>query len=235
MVARRQIAIIPARGGSKRINRKNIVDFYGKPLLAWTIGAALQIGEFDRVVVSTDDPEVAEIAKEHGASVPFLRKRYADDQSPVSLATIGTLEQLREVSGEDYDVVVQLMPNCPLRDHDHIAAALEHFSSRSARSQISCFKFGWMNPWWAAKLNEDGRPTSLFPEALKMRSQDLPELFCPTGAIWIAQVPHLYEHQTFHTPERVYFPMPWQSAIDIDDHEDLLMAKALFLMRGQGQ
>lgn len=231
MVVRQLIAVIPARGGSKRIKRKNILDFHGKPMLAWTIEAALQAARFDRVIVSTDDPEVATVARTHGASVPFLRTRYADDQSPVSLATIGTLQQLRDDLGEEYDIVVQLMPNCPLRGRRHIVEAMDHFLSQSAKSQISCFKFGWMNPWWAAKLSENGYPTSLFPEAVTTRSQDLPNLYCPTGAIWIAKVAHLYAHKTFHSPERIYWPMSWESAVDIDDKEDLRMAELLYLMR----
>lgn len=231
MVGRRRVAVIPARGGSKRIEKKNLLDFHGKPMLAWTIDAALKSKAFHRVVVSTDDAEIAEVAQRHGASAPFLRKDYADDQSPVSLATIGTLQQLATELGETYDVVVQLLPNCPLRDERHILAALDNFDSRSAKSQISCFRFGWMNPWWAVTLAGDGRPTSLFPDATTARSQDLPDLYCPTGAVWIADVPHLHAHRTFHSPDRIYWPMPWDASVDIDDMDDLRMALLLYEMR----
>jgi len=88
MVTRSRVAIIPARGGSKRIEKKNIINFCGKPMIAWTIEAAKKSEMFERVVVSTDDQEIAEVARQCGASVPFLRKQYADDISPVSLATI---------------------------------------------------------------------------------------------------------------------------------------------------
>lgn len=230
MVTRSPVAIIPARGGSKRIEKKNIINFCGKPMIAWTIAAAQKSGMFTRVVVSTDDPEIAEVARQYGVSVPFLRKRYSDDISPVSLATIGTLLQLRDELGEEYETAVQLMANCPLRDERHIVDALDHFSVHNARSQISCFKFGWMNPWWAVTLSEDGRPKSLFPDASRTRSQDLPPLYCPTGAIWIAKVPHLMEHETYHTPERIFWPIPWEAAVDIDDPEDMRMAELLHLM-----
>ena len=226
------VAVIPARGGSKRIEKKNIVEFLGKPMIAWTIDAALNSGRFDRVVVSTDDEEIAETSKRHGASVPFLRKHFADDISPVSLATIGTLRQLREELGEEYETVVQLMANCPVRDESHIVDALDRFERSGAPSQISCFKFGWMNPWWAATLTAEGRPESLFPHIVNQRSQDLPPLYCPTGAVWIARVPALIERNTFHMPDRIFHPMPWEAAVDIDDHDDLRMAKALFLMKG---
>jgi len=233
MVTRSRVAIIPARGGSKRIEKKNIVSFCGKPMIAWTIEAAQKAEIFERVVVSTDDPEIADVARQCGASVPFLRKLYADDISPVSLATVGTLLQLRDELGEEYEMAVQLMANCPLRNERHILDAFDYFNARKAKSQISCFKFGWMNPWWAATVAEDMRPTSLFPEAAKTRSQDLPPLYCPTGAIWIAKVKHLMEHQTYHTPERIFWPMPWEGAVDIDDREDMRMAELLYTMENR--
>ena len=148
MVGGSRVAIIPARGGSKRIEKKNIRELCGKPMIGWTISAARESGLFDRIVVSTDDPEIADVAKGLGASVPFLRKHYADDISPVSLATVGTLRQLSDELGEQYDIVVQLMANCPLRRASHIVEALDNFVAQQARSQISCFKFGWMNPCW---------------------------------------------------------------------------------------
>ena len=227
MVAASRVAIIPARGGSKRIERKNVVDFCGRPMIAWTIDAAKKSEMFGRVVVSTDDEEIAAVARQHGASVPFLRREYADDTSPVSLVTIATLRQLREELAAEYDVAVQLMANCPLRNERLIVDAVEHFENRDASAQISCFKFGWMNPWWAATLSEDGHPRRLFPEAAQARSQDLPPLYCPTGAIWIAKVARLIEHQTYYTPDCIFWPMPWQHAIDIDDQEDLRMAELL--------
>ena len=230
MVTRSRVAIIPARGGSKRIEKKNIINFCGKPMIAWTIEAAKKSEIFERIVVSTDDHEIADVAQQYGASVPFFRKHYSDDLSPVSLVTIGTLSQLREEVGEEYEVAVQLMANCPLRNERNIINACDYFQSVNVSSQISCFKFGWMNPWWAATLSEDGRPNKLFPEASKTRSQDLPPLYCPTGAIWIAKVAGLMQHQTYHTPDHIFWPMPWKDAVDIDDKEDLRMAEVLYLM-----
>jgi CMP-N-acetylneuraminic acid synthetase len=233
MVTRSRVAIIPARGGSKRIEKKNIISFCGKPMIAWTIEAAKKSEIFERIVVSTDDQEIAEVARQYGASVPFLRKHYSDDICPVSLVTIGTLLQLREESGEEYEVAAQLMANCPLRNEHHIIDAFDSFQTLEASSQISCFKFGWMNPWWAVTLSEDGRPNCLFPDALKTRSQDLPPLYCPTGAVWIAKVADLMKHQTYHTPDHVFWPMPWGHAVDIDDREDLRMAEMLYLMENR--
>lgn len=227
----KSVAIIPARGGSKRIPRKNVVEFCGKPLIAWTIDAALQSQLFERVVVTTDDPEIAETAEKFGAQVPFLRTRHHDDHSPVSLATAHALEQLGDHFNEDYDVAVQLMPNCPLREASHIVQAHEHFLETRSMFQISCFKFGWMNPWWAVKLGPDNRPIPLHPQGFDCRSQDLPPLYCPTGAIWIAQTQPLRVGKTFYGTDHRFFPIDWQAAVDIDDYEDLAMARALFQLR----
>lgn len=230
MVNKKNIAIIPARGGSKRIPKKSILDFLGKPLIAWTIEAALNAGIFDRVLVSTDDIEIAKVAENYGVKVPFLRDRCFDDHSPVSSATISALNQVENILQEKYEIVIQLMPNCPLRRSEHIINAYNNFLNTGSLFQISCFKFGWMNPWWAFKLDEKLQPSPLFPGAHKMRSQDLPELYCPTGAIWIADVKALKAAGSFYGESNTFYSIDWKAAIDIDDMSDLEMAKAVFFM-----
>lgn len=227
----KHIAIILARGGSKRLPRKNILDFHGKPMLAWTIEAALQSGQYDHVLVSTDDPEIAEIARSFGAQVPFLRDSATDDIAPSSEATLAALRQAEQHWGEQFDAVSQLMANCPLRDADDITAAVQNFIERDAESQICSFRFGWMNPWWAAKLDEQCRPDYLFPEDRIARSQDLPPLYCPSGAIWVARGPVFKSAKTFYSPNHIFHPLSWMSAMDIDNAEDLEMAKACFLIK----
>jgi N-acylneuraminate cytidylyltransferase len=229
----RRIAIIPARGGSKRLPKKNIIDFMGKPMIAWTIEAALQSKLFNRILVSTDAQEIAEVSEHYGATVPFLRKTAKNDHSPVSLATCAALQQCFSELGERYDIVTQLMPNTPLRTAQDIRQAMDYFLNNSAPSQISCFRFGWMNPWWAVKLDAAGRSAPIFPGAQGKRSQDLPALYCPTGAIWIAKAEKLIEYQTFYCQDHVFHPMPWQSAVDIDDEDDLAIAKVVFLMQSR--
>ena len=224
----RTIAVIPARGGSKRIPGKNTVNFADRPMIAWTIEAALQSGCFDRVIVSTDDPSVAKISEEFGAEVPFLREEFSDDYSPVSEATVCALAQAMNYWQEDYDTVVQLMANCPLRTSGDIKSAMAAFRRSNCDFQISCSKFGWMNPWWAVTLDESGCPTKLFPQMSTQRSQDLPELYCPTGAIWIAKARRLLETRTFYGPDHRFESIPWESAVDIDDFEDLKFAHAVY-------
>jgi len=227
----KHIAVILARGGSRRLPRKNILEINGKPMLAWSIEAAVQSGQYDRIVVSTDDQQIAEIGRSFGAEVPFLREEAADDLTPSSEATLAALRQSEEYWGEQYDVVSQLMANCPLRDAEDITGAVQNFINKGAESQICCFRFGWMNPWWAARLDERGRPDYLFPEARVARSQDLPHLYCPSGAIWIANSSVLKSAKTFYIPGHIFHLLSWISAMDIDDAADLEMAQACFLIK----
>lgn len=224
------VAVIPARGGSKRIPGKNIIDFMGKPLIAWTIEAAVKAGIFHRVIVSTDDEKIAAIATEYGIDVPFLRKEANDDVSPVSVASISALKQAEKHWDEEYDVVVQLMANCPLRGSVDVLEAYNNFIADDLSFQLSAFKFGWMNPWWAARLDNSRKPEFIFPEALKKRSQDLDELYCPTGAIWIARVDKLFKENTFYGNDYRFFPLDWKAAVDIDSYDDIEFAKAVYTL-----
>lgn len=207
------------------------MDFFGQPMICRTIHAANESGCFDRVLVSTDDSTIAEVSRSHGAEAPFLRLDKADDFSTVSEATLSALAQAEAHWNESYETVVQLMANCPLRGADDILRAVSAFCSRAARFQISSFKFGWMNPWWSVKLDGGGTPERLFPEVSSRRSQDLEALYCATGAIWIADGPALKREGTFYGEGHVFESMPWTSAVDIDDYEDLEMARAVYIMR----
>lgn len=234
-MVKKRIAIILARGGSKRLPRKNVLDFHGKPMLAWSVEAALSSRQYQRVLVSTDDEQIAQVGRDFGAEVPFLRSSAADDVASSSQATLVALRQAEQYWGEEYDSVSQLMANCPMRSSDDIRDAVRNFEEQRAESQLSCFRFGWMNPWWAMKLDEDGRPVPLFQETLKVRSQDLPPLYCPSGALWIARTQTLKEYGTFYTLQRIVHQMHWVSAMDIDDAEDLEMAKACYLVKQEGR
>ena len=221
------IAIIPARGGSKRIPKKNIIDFCGKPMIAWTIEAAIKSDMFSKILVSTDCEEIANVSRDFGAEVPFLRKSFKDDNSPVSMATLNALEDAKNYWDLDFDCVTQLMPNCPLRNEKDIVSAVNIFKDDKRDLQISCFKFDWMNPWWAFKFKDQDSHEFMFPDAIKKRSQDLEDLFCPTGSIWIAKSEKLRNTNSFYGKGHKFEPINWISAVDIDNYEDLHFAKAL--------
>lgn len=232
---RKRIAVILARGGSKRLPRKNVLPLGGRPMLAWSVSAALDAGCFDRVLVSTDDAEIAAVAREAGADVPFLRNAAADDQASSSEATLVALRQAEAHWGGRYDTVAQLMANCPLRSPQDIREAMMAFEAGAAPAQISAFRFGWMNPWWAARLQADGQPDWLFPEARAARSQDLPPLYCPSGALWLAKRDAFLEGGSFYLPGHTLHPMDWMSAMDIDDEADLAMAEACLMLSRAGE
>lgn len=223
------IAIIPARGGSKRIPRKNVREFMGKPMIAHTIEAARKTGLFEQVVVSTDDDEIASISENYEADVPFRRPdALADDHTPISEVTVDALERV-DPGGSQYEYVVQLMANCPLRTAKDIKESYTHLEEKGHDVQLSVFEFEWQNPWWALKMEEDETLEPLFEEMFqeKVRSQDQPPLYCISGAIWWAKANVLRQQGTFHTEERSGWTMPWERAVDIDTEEDWRFAEVL--------
>ena len=230
------IAIIPARGGSKRLKNKNIMPLLGKPMIQYTIQSALESGVFDEVLVSTDCQEIARVSRECGATVPFLRDpRLADDHTPVSLATFHALGQMENYTGNRYGVVVQLMANCPCRTAEDIKRAYKQFRDSRKNFQISFFPFGWMNPWWAMRLKAGNKPSPLFPKAYKKRSQDLEKLYCPTGALWIARSAALKREKSFYGKGYSVYVMDWRHAVDIDDEDDFHMAQIILSQTQSGQ
>lgn len=219
--------VIPARGGSKRIKGKNLIDFDGKPMLQWTIEAAQAAG-MEHIWVSSEDDLILTKAHECGAQT-FLRTKCADDYSTVTDATLHTLAGLEKFHEmfparvPEFDTVIQLLPNCPLRTGKDIRVAMDQFRTVTCEFQLSAFEFGFMNPWWA--MFQDGTP--LHPKEIKMRSQDLRPLYCPTGAIWIADIEALKRAKTFYGKGYNLFIMPWQRSVDIDTLDDLAFALAI--------
>ena len=227
------LAVIPARSGSKRVPGKNVRSMKDQPLIAYTIQAALASGVFERVVVSTDSPAIAAIAGEFGAEAPFLRDgSLADDLTPVSAATLDAVERL-DPEGRAYRRVAQLMANCPLRTAEDVRSSYRAFLAGSAQAQISVTRYGWQNPWWALRRNDDGRLEPVFDGRLAQRSQDLPELFCPTGAIWWAEASALRREGTYHMPDRAGWEIDWRHAVDIDTEEDWELAALLMKRNGR--
>ncbi|NPA27401.1 MAG: acylneuraminate cytidylyltransferase, partial [Chloroflexi bacterium] len=183
------LALIPARGGSKSIPRKNIKPFAGHPLLAFSIAAGLQARTVTRVIVSTDDPEIAEVARAYGAEVPFLRPEYlALDTTPDYPVFLHALRWLAEHEGYRPDVVVQLRPTSPIRPRDLVDRAvqtlLEHPEADSVRGVVPAGQ----NPHKMWRITEDGRLQPLLqvpgiPEPYNAPRQKLPPVFWQTGHI----------------------------------------------------
>ncbi len=228
----RAIAVIPARGGSKRIPQKNIAQFNGKPMIEWTISAAFKSGCFSSVYVSTDCPKIADVAKNCGAKVPFLRTEYADDFCTVAEATRWFLRNLldqepSEDESFESDVIVQLMANCPIRRSETIIEFLEYFHSDTRCSNLVSVmepKFG--NPFWAIEQRGE-RGKFIFDGFMGRRSQDLPKAYMPTGSIWISRFSDLLEQGSFYGDEFRIKEISWVEGIDIDTQDELLIAEKL--------
>ena len=208
------IAIIPARGGSKRLLRKNIRDFGGKPMINWTIEAAIYSSVFDKIIVSTEDWEIAGIAEECGAEVVIRDEILADDYTPSSLVTVDIVSKLGG------DIICQLLPTCPLRTGTDVIDAYKAFKKSGAPSQISITDFGWQTPRW--EVNENGM--SKYPFG---RSQDLETCYHPTGAVWFAQSTPLMLNKSFYMTGQTGWFLHWMRAIDIDTQEDMEIADAI--------
>ena len=221
------IAVIPARGGSKRIPQKNIYPFGGKPLIAWTIEAAIESGIFRDVIVSTDSEEIADTVKKYGASVPFLRERNNDDFSSVSEAAASAVAQYEDFVGNDFNHVAILQPTSPLRSGAVLREAVDYYCTRKPPALISCAEYLSFTPWWACELDENNQPQPLFPDAQKMRSQDLPQLYCPSGSIVITNKAVLLKNRNVYVPGHVLYPIPWIAAFDIDTIDEMKFLESL--------
>jgi CMP-N-acetylneuraminic acid synthetase len=214
------LGLVPARGGSKGIPRKNVLPIAGKPLIAWTIEATLAARVLDRVVVTTDDPEIAEIAVAHGADVPFLRPiELARDETPGIDPVLHALDALPE-----YDTVVLLQPTSPLRTSDDIAAAVALFDDGNAGNVISVSEashVGWTFAMDAAGVLDVGT------RDVAARRQDMSRQFVLNGAIYIAATARLHAARSFLVPGVVGYPMPAERSVDIDTMLDWRVAEML--------
>ena len=220
------LALIPARGSSKGIPRKNIRLFCGKPLLQWAIDAALKADCVDQVVVSTDDPEIAEVAKAGGAEVPFLRPpELASDTAPGIVPVLHALEQLPQVSD-----VLLLQPTSPLRTSGDIGAIVtlrRQFGRESAVSLTHSAK----HPAWMYSLSQDERLKPLFPLDGAHCRQELPPAYVLNGALFLASRGFLLREQSFIREDTVGYVMPAERSVDIDTQLDWQWAE--FLMEQQ--
>lgn len=219
--ASKVLAVIPARGGSKGIPGKNLRDLGGKPLIAWAIEAALASATVDRVVASTDDPDIAEAARRWGAEVPFMRPaELARDQTPGDAPFRHAVEQL-----PGYDLAVLLQPTSPLRNSDDIDGCVR-LAQASGKPVVSVCESD-KHPAWMYMLN-GAAPIPLLPElAGAERRQDLPPVYVLNGAVYVIQAGALLAGEPLLGESISAFVMPRTRSIDIDDELDLRLARAI--------
>lgn len=212
------IAIIPARGGSKGLPGKNIMDLRGKPMIAYTIEAALSSKYITEVIVSTDDLEIYNIALTHGATDTFLRPReLATDTSRAIDNYIYTLERLKKEYGLNVDKFIVLQPTSPLRTAQDIDKAIELFESKNADSVISyCEEHHPIS--WHKYINTNGKFENIFPDSLNNR-QDQRVSYFPNGAIFIFKY-SLIRSGKYYFDNTYPYLMPRNRSVDIDTLED---------------
>lgn len=221
------VALIPARGGSKAIPRKNLAPLGGKPLIAWTIEAALVSGEFSRVIVSTDDEEIAAVSREFGAEVPFVRPaEIARDETPAIDVAIHALDWLRE-RGEEPTHLFLLQPTSPQRTADDIRAAIQLAKDRDPAAIIGVCEAN-PHPFMARAISDDGHLSDFLPGASKpKRRQDYPAAYFINGAVYLSRTESLRETRSFQPPDTLAFVMPPERSLDIDTPLDLRVVEFL--------
>jgi pseudaminic acid cytidylyltransferase len=220
-----KLAVIPARGGSKRIPRKNIKQFAGKPMIAYAIDAALQSRLFDHVIVSTDDDEIAEVAKSHGASIPFRRpKELADDQT-VTVPVIGhAVEAFRQL-GEQPDHVCCIYPCVPFLRGIDLRAAHELFVHSGAAYVYPVVPFH-SSPWRGMRRLPSGQMQFVHPEYELSRTQDLEKCYFDAGQFYWGRADAWTSGLRMHSNGTGWEIEPHR-VVDIDNSDDWLRAELL--------
>lgn len=215
------LAVIPARAGSKRLPGKNIKDLKGQPLISWSIEAALKSKYIDKVVVTSDNDEILDIASSYGSETIERPDELASDLS----TTAGAVKHVIENS-ESFDYVILLQPTSPLRTAKHIDEAIELLELKRANAVISVSEVEH-SPLWCNTLPDDGSMSGFISEAVKnFRSQDLPVYYRLNGAIYIVKTSQFLAEDTFMIKENVFsYVMGANVSIDVDSLIDFKMAE----------
>lgn len=220
------LAIIPARSGSKGLPDKNIKELNGKPLMAYSIEAALNSNLFDEVMVSTDSEKYAEIAKKHGASVPFLRsEELASDKAGSWDVVKEVLNRYKEM-GKEFDTICLLQPTSPLRDAEDIKNAYNLYSEKASVAVISVCEMEH-SPLWSNTLPADKSLADFIrPEANKPR-QEIETYYRLNGAVFIVKTEEIYKGYDFYKEGSFAYIMPTWKSVDIDSALDFEIAEYL--------
>ena len=223
------LAVIPARGGSKGIPRKNIVKINDRPLIDYTIQAALQVSRINHVVVSTEDKEISTISKELGAQVPFIRSDHlATNQMQSAPVIIDTLNQMERLKSIKYDAVLMLQPTSPLRTSKHIDEALDLFFSQECDSVVSVVSVGGTHPFRMKRLVGNQLVNYIDQGFWDMRPrQALPPAYIRNGSIYLIKRDVLIKEEQLIGKKCLGMVMSDEESINIDSPLDLKLAELL--------
>lgn len=222
------IAIITARGGSKRIPKKNIRDFCEKPIIAYSIEAAVSAGCFDEVMVSTDSETIADLSRSYGAAVPFLRgAETSSDYATTADVLTEVLQEYRRL-GTEFETLCCLYPTAPFVTAEKLRAAVRVFSEGNADCLFPVVPFGF--PPQRGMVIRDNRLCYVCPEHERTRSQDLEPLYHDCGQFYICKVKPFLERHTLVLPNTIPFILPEEEVQDIDNLSDWRLAEIKYRM-----
>lgn len=224
------LGIIPARGGSKGIPRKNIIPLAGKPLLYYTCQAALGCQELDRTIINTDDPEIANVGRQFGIDTPFLRPGYlAGDEVTIHPVIMDTLEWLEKSEGYHADVVVLLQPTSPLRTSFHIDTALRMILNSKADTLVSVQRVSHnFSPPSLMLIDDQGHLHPFEEGKMVLRRQEKPTFYARNGPAILIVRRNVLDSGSLYGKTILPFKMSRLESIDIDDMDDLILAELLF-------
>ncbi|MCW1360261.1 pseudaminic acid cytidylyltransferase [Campylobacter sp. US33a] len=223
----KNLCIIPARGGSKRIPKKNIIDFLGKPLIAYSIENALSSDIFDEVIISSDDEEIIKIACKYGAKAPFVRDKNLSDDYTSSTAVIKNAIEILAQKGQFYDNICALYATAPLIDSEILKKAFEKFLDNKSEFLFSASEFDY--PIQRAFYLDEKNQVYMFDESFyKSRSQDLTKAYHDAGAFYFGKNKAWLENDFLFKPYSSVYLLPRNLVCDIDTLEDLEFAKILY-------
>lgn len=219
------LGLVVARGGSKGLPRKNVLPVCGKPLIGWTIDAAKQSSLLDRLVLSSDDSEIIDVASEWGCEVPYRRDKALANDTATSVDVV--IDCLQRLSGFDY--VVLLQPTSPLRNTEDIDSAIRKCLDNGAPACVSLSE-AKESPYWMYSLTERGAVSPILDSRYERR-QDLPPVFVLNGAVYVADVQWFLQHRSFLSSETVGYVMPSERSLDIDTAADFDQLKVVLQSR----
>jgi pseudaminic acid cytidylyltransferase len=222
-----KVAIVPARGGSQRIPRKNIKEFLGKPIIAYSIEVALRTGLFDRVIVSTDDLEIADVAVAYGAEVPFLRPATLADSFTGTTAVVKHAIEWLNASGPAVEYACCIYATAPFLQKDFLEEGYQRLrqSSRMYAFSVTSFPFPVQR---AIRITSDGGVQPMFPDSIMMRSQDLEEAYHDAGQFYWGRAKAFLQEVATFSQASLPIVLPRHLVQDIDTQEDWTNAELMF-------
>ncbi|MDR0581229.1 MAG: pseudaminic acid cytidylyltransferase [Holosporaceae bacterium] len=224
----RSIAVIPARGGSRRIPRKNIEDFFGKSIIAYSIEAALVSGGFDEVMVSTDDREIADIAVKYGARIPFFRSpEMSTDMAMTASVLVEVLNEYKKL-GRDFEYCCCIYPCAPFVTAERLKEGMELLISKNVDSVLPVVKFSY--PPLRGLMVRDGKLRMLFPENYNVRSQDLEPIYHDAGQFYCIKSSSLRKENKMFCKNTLPLELPEIEVQDIDTMDDWKIAELKYKM-----